>query len=118
MFFVRELNWDRLGHVYLDRLAALPQSHLTDLPRVSGGRRDHSFSYQAIYLRKERILRGTAQEIFSKSIHTVSALYLPFLSVSSNRPLWDGLCVLLGQVGLLQRTSTHESCLNTLCNVI
>lgn len=52
------------GHLYLDRLAALPQSHLTDLPRMSGGRRDHSFSYQAIYLHKE-IFIGTAQEIFS-----------------------------------------------------
>lgn len=46
------------GHLYLDRLAALPQSRFADLLRVSGRRRDHSFS---LHTRKE-ISRETAQK--------------------------------------------------------
>lgn len=41
-------------HIYLDGLAALPQGHLTDLPRVSTGRRDRSIFPHTVHLHKER----------------------------------------------------------------
>lgn len=52
---------------YLDRLAALPQSHLTDLPSVRGRRRDPSFSYEAMYLHeREKKLRNSYGDLLTK----------------------------------------------------
>lgn len=63
---------NHLRHPHLDRLSALPQSHLTGLLRVTGDRRDHSCSYQTIYLHRDRnINHNSSGNLLSKLIHTL-----------------------------------------------
>lgn len=87
--------WIILRHPHLDRLAALPQSHLTGLLRLSGDRRDYSCSYQTIYLHRDRNINpNSSGNLLTKLIHTLNTVPAIFSCVFQQASLgWSlSLC--------------------------